>query len=423
MRQLPIIFEREYVERVRSRSFLISTLLTPLIISVFAVGPSLTEKLQSSGSYRFFVVDETEQAGPRVVETLNSRRGSSDQVTADGGLAPTAGMRQELAGRVKEGSIDGYVWIPADVAVSDHAELFVVGEVPAPVRDRVSGAVSSAVEISRLRAAGVAERDLARIFRPVDVSVELVADEAGARVVGEGGMVLAILTGLLLYMLILLYGSQVMHSVQEEKTSRIAEVLVSSVDPTDLMLGKVLGVGAAALTQVAIWMVLAGGAFGMRARLTALGLPSDTLATIGTNLGPGIVLSSLCYLVLGFFLYATLFAAVGAAAASTEDAQRFTFPVILPLFIPIFLAEAIVGSPRGTMAVVLSWIPLTSPLVVPMRIGAGGAGGTEIAATLALLAASVAAVGWIAGKIYRVGILSTGSRPSLRELVRWLRMA
>jgi ABC-2 type transport system permease protein len=302
-------------------------------------------------------------------------------------------------------------------------ELSVQGEVPASVRNRLANAVSSAVHFSRLRSAGVPEAEVALLFRPVDVTVEMLVEKPGTKAVGEGGLMLSLLVGFLLYFLILLYGAQVMHSVQEEKTSRIAEVLVSSVHPTDLMLGKVLGVGAAALTQVGIWTIFAGGAFGARDRLAALGLPADSLALMSADVGPGMLLTSVLFLVLGFFLYATLFAAVGAAAASTEDAQRFTFPLILPLFIPMFLAEVIIGSPRGSTAVLLSWIPFTAPLVVPMRMGAGGASPVEASAALALLAGSVVVVGWIAGKVYRVGILSTGTRPSLRELVRWIRMA
>ena len=131
----------------------------------------------------------------------------------------------------------------------------------------------------------------------------------------------------------------------------------------------------------------------------------------------------LAYLLLGFFLYASLFAAAGAAAASSEDAQRFTFPLIMPLIIPMMMMGVIVEAPPDTLAVVLGWIPLTMPLAMPMRIGAGGTSGLEVAASLVALAVSVVLLGVVAGKIYRIGILSTGKRPTLRELARWLRMA
>ena len=214
-----------------------------------------------------------------------------------------------------------------------------------------------------------------------------------------------------------------MHSVQEEKTSRIAEVLISSVRPLDLMLGKVLGVGATALTQVAIWVAFVWSALGADERLASLGIPMDEVASAASGISGWVLTSAVLYLILGFLLYAMLFAAVGAAAASTEDAQRFTFPLILPLFVPIFLAQAIVESPDGTTAVILSWIPLTAALVMPMRVGSGGASTPEVGATLALLGSSVVLVGWVAGKIYRVGMLSAGSRASVRDLVRWIRMA
>lgn len=425
MTRLPVIFRREYVERIRSRSFLLSTLLTPLLTALFALGPAISGRVAGDGrSYHFVVVDETEQAGSRVVDLLReSHARHGGRARAEGGLGPVAGIREELETQIAESSVDGYVWIPADVSGSNRFELHVSSEVPATVQREVEAAVSRAVQFSRLQAAGLSDDEVALLFQPVVPETRVARPHGSEERRAGGGMGLGLAVGFVLYTLILLYGTQVMHSVQEEKTSRIAEVLISSVRPIELMLGKVLGVGAAALTQLAIWAVLARVAYDSRGALERLGLPTGALDLLSTELPAGTLASVGTYLVLGFLLYATLFAAVGAAAGSTEDAQRFTFPIIIPLFIPMFLAEAIISDPQGTAAVALSWLPLTAPLVVPMRIGAQGVPPAEIGATLLAMAASVLAVGWVAGKIYRVGILMTGSRPKLRDLVKWIRMA
>jgi ABC-2 type transport system permease protein len=423
MRNLTIILGREYVERVRSKSFLLSTVLTPLILTLLLLGPALTDGLHSVGTpgRHFAVVDETGSIGWRVVEALNRSQALTGEtrITAEGMLDPTQDVRDRLTSRTSAGSLDGYVWIPADVGQTLRFEFYLAPNVPPSVRERVANEVTLGIYSARLSAAGVPEREMPGYFPPITPRVETIPVERAA---GEEGLFLSIVIGFLLYFLILLYGAQVMHSVQEEKSSRIAEVLVSSVRPAELMLGKVLGVGAAALTQVAIWIAFAYLVLG--ARLSArIGVPPDALALLAAGIEPLVLVSSLLFLILGFFLYATLFAAVGAAAGSTEDAQRFTFLLILPLFAPIFLADVIVNSPEGGVARALSWIPLTLPLVVPMRMGAGGVSDFELTLMLVLLAGSVVAAGWIAGKIYRVGILSTGTRPRIRDLIRWIRMA
>ncbi|MBW3628917.1 MAG: ABC transporter permease [Gemmatimonadetes bacterium] len=424
MRQLPIIFRREFIERVRSRSFILSTVLTPVFLSLFAVGPALTGRIRSGGSDQISVLDESGSVGARTVELINQGPPGDTPLIAGEALSLGAGSSSDgLADLVADGTIDAYLRIPADVMTSNLVELHVDGGFPGSARARVVAAVSTAVQIARLRAVGIPESELSSLFRPVAVQTVQVARPAPAPDDGEAAFVMSLLVGFLLYFLILLYGAQVMHSVQEEKTSRIAEVLVSSVTPSDLMLGKVLGVGATALAQVTIWAVFARFVLGARESLARMGIPGMVFEILSSDVALWVAISSLGYLVLGFFLYATLFAAVGAAAASTEDAQRFTFPLILPLFIPMFFAEVIVSDPTGTTATALSWVPLTAPLVVPMRMGGRGVAAWEIGATLLMLALSVVAAAWVAGKIYRVGILSTGTRPTLGELVRWLRMA
>jgi ABC-2 type transport system permease protein len=212
----------------------------------------------------------------------------------------------------------------------------------------------------------------------------------------------------------------VLRSAQEEKSNRISEILVSSVKPGNLMLGKVLGVGCTALLQVGIWAAMIA-ALMVTPLLAFMSVTRTDLATV-VNAIPvmGIVVLGI-FVVLGFFLYATLFAALGAAAETMEDAQRFTMPLTMPLFIPILLSERIANGAGDTLAVVLSWIPLTAPLVVPVRVFAGAASPFEVIVSVIWMMLSIMIVGWIAGRIYRSGILSTGRRRGWRDIGRWVR--
>jgi ABC-2 type transport system permease protein len=425
MRELLIVLRREFVERVRTRSFIISTILTPLLLLLFSLGPALMSRMRTGGEFRIALVDQTPaQLGGQIMGLLANPANGNENPKFVVTLLPDSerDQRAALDAQVLSDSLDGYLILPDDLVAGAPVALRSEDAVPSSTQRRVAGAISTVVQSNRLEAAGLAPQQLGAILQPVRVtSIRLTA--AGEKAQSDAGMVLAILVGFFLYILILLFGPQVMQSVQEEKQNRIAEVLVSSVRAPQLMLGKVLGVGCAALLQVGIWAAFTVLLVTQRHRLVSFGMTQDFLAPIIRAAEPVVLVSALLYMIFGFFLYATLFAAAGSAMASTEDAQRFTFPLIMPLVIPMIMAETIVSAPNDTVAVVMSWIPLTTPLVMPMRIGAGGASTLEIIGTIVELALSVGVVGWIAGKIYRVGILSTGKRPTFGEMIRWIRMA
>ncbi len=424
MRELLIVLRREFVERVRTRSFIISTILTPLLLLLFGLGPSLVSKMRSGGEFRMAIVDETpNRLGQQVQGMLVQPEGDQDtKFRVEVLPGPETEQRSVLDARVLGDSLDGYLVLPPDLVSGGAVAIRTEDALPGSTRRRIQGVLSTAVQSTRMQEAGLAPQQLGSILKPVQVS-SIRITEAGEKAQSDAGMILALMVGFFLYILILLFGPQVMQSVQEEKQNRIAEVLVSSVKASHLMLGKVLGVGMAALLQVGIWAALTALIVTQRGRLVSFGITQDFLAPILKAAEPTVLVSALLYLIFGFFLYATLFAAAGSAMASSEDAQRFTFPLIMPLVIPMIMAESIISAPNDTIAVVMSWIPLTSPLVMPMRIGAGGANTLEIAGTILELALSVAIIGWVAGKIYRVGILSTGKRPTFGEMVRWVRMA
>jgi ABC-2 type transport system permease protein len=286
----------------------------------------------------------------------------------------------------------------------------------------VQRAATQAVQAARLQAAGLDGAQVAGLVKRVEVSTGRITDKGEEGGSATSTFFLGYIVGFLVYLMILLYGMNVLRSVLEEKTNKIAEVIVSSMKASHLMLGKILGVGAVALLQVGIWGAMMGFATSRSDTLTSrFGMPPGALDVVHVPLGT--LLAVFGFFVLGFLLYAALYAALGAAVNSEQEAQQFQMAVMMPLIIPMALVFRIVSDPLGPVATVLGLIPFTSPVTMAMRLASAPVPPLQIVASLALLAATVLAVAWVAGKIYRVGILSTGKKPTLKELGQWLRMA
>jgi ABC-2 type transport system permease protein len=218
------------------------------------------------------------------------------------------------------------------------------------------------------------------------------------------------------------YGVAVMRSVLEEKTNRIAEVLMSTIRASQLVAGKIVGVGAAAVAQVLIWVAIVAMVVTQAERLgNWFVVPEEALEALSVEPVTGLLLFA--FFVLGFFLYAAVFAMVGAVVTSEQEAQSVQFLALVPLIAPMLFLQAILNAPLGTTATTLGLIPFTAPVAMPMRMASAPVPGLEIATSLTLLVAGTVVLSWMAGKIYRVGILSTGKRPTMGELVRWLRAA
>lgn len=424
MRELGIVLRREFLERVRTKSFILSTLLTPLFFLLVMLGPVLSEQLIGGQQRKIAVLDGAgDGLGTEIAAAIAALDNGSDSYEATA-IPARPGAQDSLIQAVLGEELDGLVILPPDLLQGGAVQYRAMSVTDGGLQRRIADAVTGVVQGRRLATAGIDQGLLAAIMAPVPVQAARLTSEGGTGESAESGMLFSIMVGFALYLLILLYGVQVLQSVQEEKTNRIAEILVSSIKASHLMLGKVLGVGLAALLQVSIWLAVAALLAGpIGSLLRAASMPPGLFSGLLTRLDPWLVATVLAYLLLGFFLYASLFAAAGAAAASSEDAQRFTFPLIMPLIIPMMMLGAIVSAPQDTLAVVLGWIPLTMPLAMPMRIGAGGTTNFEVVASLVVLFVSVLLLGVLAGKIYRIGILSTGKRPTFGELIRWLRTA
>jgi ABC-2 type transport system permease protein len=416
VRKIWAVIRREFVERIRTRWFWIMALLGPLFFAAVFVLPTV---LAGGGGIRQIVVVDatTGSVGARITQLLNdSRVFRAVRVSAGGEVVDS------LTAEVEQKRLGGFL-ILTDAAVdsgkAEYRGSNVSGFATVGALQRTIGEVVSAVRLER---EGVDPRIVARARIAVRLETKKIA---GGKTTGETAaqsFSLAYFMGIILYTAILLYGINVMSSVLEEKTTRIVEVLVSSLRPFQLMLGKVLGVGAVSILQFLIWGVSARILLAHRPGfLTAgdLGEPDPVFQVPHVSGATAAVF--ITYFLGGFFLYSAMFAAVGAMSSSEQEARQAQQPVSWLLVLSFVSMFGMLNDPASAFSVTLSLVPFSAPIAMPVRWAAGNLPTYEIALSLGILAVSIVAVTWIAARIYRVGILMTGKRPNLRELVRWVR--
>ena len=423
MRKVWVVIRREFLTRVRTKVFIISTLLGPLLIAGFMVIPILFA--DRGGDRSVAVLDATTGGfGRTVVEQLSA----APKLTAR--HVPVALDRLEaaadsLASVVGADTLDGFLILTDATLERGQAEYR--GENVSSFADMgiVEGTLRSAVFAERLRREGVDPSVVSRARIAVELATIKIREGQVTGETGEASFFLAYVMWFVLYISILLYGVQVMGSVVEEKQSRVVEVLISSLKPFQLLFGKVIGVGAVGLLQLGIWAVFAKVTVDNRTRLAGLVGDEQTVGALSSmglpSLSLDIVLVFLTYFVLGYFLYASMLAAVAAMVNSESEARQAQTPVIMLLVIPAVMVIGILNNPDGGLAVALSLIPFSSPIGMPVRWVAAPVPLAELSLSIAILVVTLMAVTWVAGRIYRVGILAYGKKPGLKELVRWVR--
>ena len=424
MRKIWVVIRREFVEKVRNKWFIISTVLGPLLMASLVVLPILLAE-KGASERRIAVLDVgTDNFAGRLVDWLNGPV-PVDATLMQVDLAELESIADSLTAAVGTKHLDGYL-IVSDEAIED-GEVEYRGSNVSSMADMqvLEQVIRQAVLTERLDRAGVDPLVVAQAqgrvrMRTTNIRGGELTDESGAKT-----LMLAYGVWLLLYMSILLYGVQVMGAVVEEKASRVIEVLICSLRPFQLLAGKVVGVGAVGLFQLLIWSVSAWVLF--QKRDAVLGLFGIEVAGGQSFSLPGISLAAvaivLAYFVLGYFLYAAMFAAVAAMSNSEAEARQAQTPVVMLLIIPSVLMLGILQQPDGSMAVALSLIPFCSPIAMPVRWAAATVPASEMVASVAILAFTLWLVIWVAARIYRVGILMHGKRPTPRELIRWVRAA
>ncbi|MCR5645647.1 MAG: ABC transporter permease [Bacteroidales bacterium] len=435
MNKIGLIIKREYFTRVKKRSFIIMTFLGPLLIAAVYIIPILLALHADNEKRTIAVVDQSHWFERQFVSTENQTFIRLDDISID--------STKKL---VQQGFFDIALFIPeTQLNIPSSAVVYSMKQVPLNVEEHIKDVMKNEIQVQKLLASGVDPDILESIKTSITLSVIRMDEEGGEKeTFTEVQFVLGMILAILIYMFIMLFGGQVMQGVTEEKSSRIVEVIVSSVKPFQLMMGKIIGVSLVALTQFVMWILLTGVIYiGFSA---AVGISHPEAISQGTVMAQEIsstnimdneavqdvlnivhsidfgtiIFSFFVFFLLGYLLYATMFAAIGSLVDNNTDSQQFSLPVTVPLLIAFLSAIYIVNDPDGSLALWLSMIPFTSPVVMMVRIPFGIPIWQVIVSAL-ILAGSFVGMTWVAAKVYRTGILMYGKKPTYKEIFKWLK--
>ena len=437
MRNIGLIIMREFKERVYKKSFIITTLLMPLFFAAISVAPALIMHFATGDTKTVSVIDNSGIIAPQL---------ESDESVAFVAI-PNGDLQEELKKSLESDNF-GLLYIGEDIVTNpNNVQLYTNTSSSMLVEEYIADQIEDIIEAERLKEYNI--NDLKQILEKIEVNISLSTfrnDKENTASSSAASSFLGIALGFVLYFFLIIYGSIVMQSIIEEKNSRILEVMVSTVRPFDMMMGKILGVAAVAVTQIVIWGVLI---VAMSALLVPAVMPDDILASVEAVKGGADVMSMastgvdietvaalasitntgyiakiiallIAFMVGGFLLYAAMYAAVGASVDTAQDAQQLTTPIMLPIIISFIILTMVMNDPNSPLIVWCSMIPFTSPIVMMGRIPSG-IPTWEIATSLVMLYATFIVMVWLAGKIYRVGIFMHGKKPTFKELYKWLK--
>ncbi len=414
MHEVLLIARREYLERVRSRAFLMMTIIFPVFIGLMIGGSIFAGKL-SAGVKEIAVASNDAVLAREVAAEmqLNSRGGKSPEVVTPASEAQRADLNQ----RVESKALDGYLWLEQAAGEATPQVSFVSRSAGNVFSLRgVQSAIDRGIDRAELIRHGATSAEVAATSQHPDIETmqirngQLIPSNSLKSFFGAYAMMF------LIYFTVVFYGMNVARSVVEEKTSRIFEVLLSTVRPQSLMAGKLLGVGAAGLTQMGIWFVLITGIVGTSA---STAIAQGGLGAFGIH--PLQIFFLLAYFLLGFFFYSAIAAAVGASVSSEQEIQQFSMVIVAPLTVGMVLISYIVSNPTALPVVLLSLFPPCAPIVMFLRMSSQMPPAWQIALSMLLMVIFIWAAIWFASRVYRVGILMYGKRATLPEILRWMR--
>ncbi|MBX0292109.1 ABC transporter permease [Hymenobacter sp. HSC-4F20] len=458
MEKIILIFQREYLTRVRKKSFVIMTLLAPLLMAAFIVVPVMLSQISSNQKVVAVADEGNIFAGELPTDPSNDLRYEAVPAQLDAAKAA-----------FKKGKYAALLYIPRyDMAEPKGFRIFSKENLSLNTQISLERLINRQIEAARMRQAGLDKATLDKIKADVDLETINLSDD-GEKTSSTGVTTgIAYLCAFLIYMFIFIYGVQIMRGVIEEKTNRIVEVVISSVKPFQLMMGKVLGIAAVGLTQLLLWVILStavttglASVFGAekvvaartgqlqqatapQAGTVAAGTSTPAASTVTATTAkekenpavkiqqsfvaglasinlPLIIGAFLFYFLGGYLFYGALFGAIGSAVDNETDTQQFMLPVTMPLILTFVIAQSvIIRDPNGTVATWMSMIPFTSPIAMMMRLPFGGVPGWQLLLSMALLILGFLLTIWVAARIYRVGILMYGKKVTYGELSKWM---
>ncbi len=441
MKKIMLIIQREYLTRVKKKSFIIMTLLAPVLMAALVVVPVLLMTMGDTSAKKIAVIDKSK----RFKNVLKDMKATQFQFIENGEV-------EHLKTAFKSSNYYAVLEIDSSVSSnpSNSVRMYSEKQPSMDIKMYVTNLIAKDIEREKLQAKGIDEEFIKNLKPDVEIKTIQWSEDGGEKVSStEIAMVIGYIGAFMIYIFVFVYGSQVMRGVIEEKTSRVVEVIISSVKPFQLMMGKVVGVAGVALTQFLLWIILSGimivaaqsllmpkdiesikkqqveqAMQSMGKTNVAATTNNDTFSTIMVFLGNMnwvlITCTFIFYFLAGYLLYASLFAAIGSAVDNEADTQQFMLPITIPLILAFVMAQTILQNPEGQIAFWFSIIPFTSPIVMLVRIPFG-VPAWQLALSMFLLASTFVATIWVAAKIYRTGILMYGKKINYAELWKWLR--
>ena len=416
------VIRREYLERVRTKAFWISTLVVPFFLGAVMILPAYLAA-RGGGEFSVAVVDlsgrffEPVEAEVERMLSGDEEALSITMLQQDPGADPAA-TRERVKEQVQNKTFDGMLVLPETLPDEGTPEYVAPNVAAFKLLSVLERSVNNVMVADRLTDAGLDPDQVQELTHRVGLKT-LKLGKGGEETRDQGqSFILAYVFMMIIYVTVLMYGVYVMRGVLEEKSSHVVEVIISTVKPFELMLGKILGIGAVGLTQFVIWAALMA-AISAPGAASAVGVSGMELPAIPAQL----LVFFVVYFVLGFLLYGTLYAGIGAAFDTEQEAQNFQGMVTMFLIVPLVLMVQILNQPDGTLSVVLSLIPFFTPMLMFLRMTLAPVPAWQVAASVVLMGGAILACTWVVGKIYRVGILMHGSKPKLKDLVRWVKEA
>jgi ABC-2 type transport system permease protein len=426
MRNIWTLVQREYLERVRSKSFMIFTLLMPAFMAAIVMIPAKLAQMNTGGETRIVIVANDAQLASAVGHELGAPQPQDSGDQMEQHSAPTVysiqvetdtseAEREHLRQQVGEGKITGFLWLTND-ALANHKIVYSTKEAADFGQSHeLRNAIRTAVTKQHLTQKGMTTSDIDALLTPINLNtVRIEKGREGAS--GATVFITAFAMVMLLYSVVLIYGIAVMRSVIEEKSTRILEVLLSSVTAKELLAGKILGVGAVGLTQILVWII-----FAFVFSVPGLVAAKSFLGEVHVS-GQAVAAFAIFFL-LGYLLYSAMYAAIGSMVNTDQEAQQMQWPAMIPLILGVILINPIIQHPNSPLSFWLSMVPFFAPILMLLRILIEQPPLWQIGLCIALILATLYGLLALGSRIYRVGILMYGKRPTLPELRRWLRYA
>jgi ABC-2 type transport system permease protein len=435
MRKILSVIKREYIQIVRTKGFIIGTVLGPVFMLALIVVPIIVSSASVEKQETIGVVDLTNE----IFVELDKKLGHKDYRLKDGirryvleKFEPSPGieeLRNRLRERVLKKEITAYIYIPEDVLAAGARESAVKEPLPKEVKAEyvsehttdfeelkdLNRVLNNVVIEKRLKREGLDPEKVAKYIKRVELQPVKITKK-GEEEDTAGTFMISYFLALIIYMAILIYGQVIMRGVIEEKSSRVVEVVLSSLKPFQLMMGKILGIGAVGLTQFSIWTL-----FGIGASLYSKSFIPAGADFAMPSIPAHVFIYFVVFFILGYFLFGTLYAAIGSMVNSEKEAQQLVMPVTMFLIVPIMLMIFIIRAPDSSLSIFLSMIPFFTPILMFLRITVLLPPFAQIAASIVILTITILLMVWLVAKIYRVGILMYGKRPKFAEVVRWIR--